>query len=322
MRDAATWLARMKGPDALAWQSEFELWLGADDLHRMAYSHIAETYSLGKNLNPTKIEFLVQAEEETKARRLRRLAAMVGLAMVVMTPLIYLMRPTTIAERGTAAPPSQFSTRIGEIRSVDLADGSIVTLDTNTYLDVVFGRDRRELWLKKGRARFNVAHDGRTFVVHAGAGTVVAHGTVFDVRVDGARAMVRLIQGAIDVHVPGKVQSEGVIHRALPGQAVAFDDSHGVVAVAPSQETEIVQTTWPDALLDFDGATLGEMAAEANRYSDERLIIADPALATRRVSGTFRVGDPERLADRLAILLDARVGRTPDGDITLNGQSR
>lgn len=323
LRDAAAWFARMKGPDAATCQAEFEAWLGNDQLHRTAYSRVAETYSLGKNLDRSEYRASRRKQHPTKWKRLGRPAMLACLAALVATPLAFWLRPAP--ETGTGHRPVmayKFATRMGEIRAVKLGDGSVVTLDTDTHLGVTFGSERRELWLEQGRARFDVTHDGRTFIVHAGGGTVIARGTLFDVRVDSGRATVRLLRGAIDVNLPTKTSGEPRVRTVQPGQAVAFDDVRGIVALAPAQRTEIVQTTWPDALLDFDNVTVRDFVAEANRYAEKRLVVSDPALAARRISGTFRVGDPGRLAGHISVLLDAEVRQSPNGDFILVGRSR
>ena len=130
------------------------------------------------------------------------------------------------------------------------------------------------------------------------------------------------LRGAIDVNLPTKTSGEPRVRTVQPGQAVAFDDVRGIVALAPAQRTEIVQTTWPDALLDFDNVTVRDFVAEANRYAEKRLVVSDPALAARRISGTFRVGDPGRLAGHISVLLDAEVRQSPNGDFILVGRSR
>src|SRR5229473_648456 len=76
------------------------------------------------------------------------------------------------------------ATAVGQQRNVTLADGSTVTLNTNTILETDLRRRTREIYLRKGEAHFQVAHDrSRPFLVHAGDAVVRAVGTAFEVRV-------------------------------------------------------------------------------------------------------------------------------------------
>src|SRR3546814_15110866 len=81
-------------------------------------------------------------------------------------------------------PVTELASKIGEIRTVALEDGSRVTLDTDTILHIAYSPTERGLKLERGRARFDVSYDAsRPFVVFAGGGSITAHGTVFDVAV-------------------------------------------------------------------------------------------------------------------------------------------
>lgn len=80
---------------------------------------------------------------------------------------------------------STYGTQVGEQRSVQLADGSVVRLDTNSRIRVKLSGSERQIDLLEGQALFEVAHDtSRPFRVRADAMTVTALGTVFDVRLD------------------------------------------------------------------------------------------------------------------------------------------
>src|SRR3546814_5749054 len=74
-------------------------------------------------------------------------------------------------------PVTELASKIGEIRTVALEDGSRVTLDTDTILHIAYSPTERGLKLERGRARFDVSYDAsRPFVVFAGGGSITAHG--------------------------------------------------------------------------------------------------------------------------------------------------
>ena len=75
------------------------------------------------------------------------------------------------------------ATAVGQQRTVTLADGSIVALNTNTIVETDLNHRLRQIYLRKGEAHFQVAHDrSRPFLVHAGDAVVRAVGTAFEVR--------------------------------------------------------------------------------------------------------------------------------------------
>src|SRR5690606_5459811 len=83
---------------------------------------------------------------------------------------------------------------------VTLADGSMVTLDSDTRMLARIGSGRRDITLLAGRALFDVAKDPhRPFVVEAGGRTITALGTMFDVDVSPTELRVTLAEGVVAV---------------------------------------------------------------------------------------------------------------------------
>ena len=184
---------------------------------------------------------------------------------------------------------------------VRLADGSGVQLGAGTLLETAFDAGRRTIRLWRGQARFEVAHEGRPFVVLAGGGSVTARGTVFDVAVaDGRRIEVRLLEGAVDVALPATASKAGrpEVRRLAAGESLSF-----VPAPAASRAASPAI-----AARDFEAVPVAVLVAEANRGAARPIRLADTTLADQRVSGRFRVDDTELLAQRLAALF----GRTAD----------
>src|SRR6202034_3836256 len=92
-------------------------------------------------------------------------------------------------------------TAAGQHRDVTLADGSIVSLNTNTIVETDLSRKLRQIYLRKGEAHFQVAHDrSRPFLVHAGDAVVRAVGTEFEVRLrEDKHVEVLVNEGRVEV---------------------------------------------------------------------------------------------------------------------------
>ena len=210
-----------------------------------------------------------------------------------------------------------YATAVGERNSVTLPDGSVVTLNTDTVLRTVAARDRRLVYLDRGQAFFRVAKDAdRPFIVHAAGRTVTALGTAFDVRVEGKRFEVTLVEGKVRVEAPAPVTAVAAPAGGPPAapavrttemlagdRFVASTDTEWVVAHADTAK----QTSWLVGRLKFEDEPLGQIAAEFGRYSNRKIVIDDPVLAARPVSGTFRADDEEAFAEALEIAGVARI---------------
>lgn len=297
---AAAWFARMRGPDAAADRPAFEAWLMASPAHLEAYNWIAEVFSLGRlvGMESDAIPKAIPA----RGRQLQAALAVALLLAISVAGWSFLRhRPDRIAPIATrlsaASGRDLADTVIGQIRTIGLPDGSRMTLDTDSAVAIVYRGDVRRLELTRGRARFDVAHEARPFVVVAGNGTITAHGTVFDVgMISGGAVMVRLLRGRIDVALSTGAAGKAATRWLTPGQQVAFRTS-----ILPSARVAVTpDDRWPQGMLDCDGMALTEVVAHANRYARPQLVLADPSLGALKVSGAFRIDRPQLLAQRLA----------------------
>ncbi|MCP6755955.1 FecR domain-containing protein, partial [Klebsiella pneumoniae] len=76
-----------------------------------------------------------------------------------------------------------YTTARGELRSVELADGSVVHINTQSRIDVNLSPRAREVRLVGGEALFKVQRDTtRPFLVYSGNAVIQAIGTQFNVR--------------------------------------------------------------------------------------------------------------------------------------------
>ncbi|MEJ0035692.1 MAG: FecR domain-containing protein [Gammaproteobacteria bacterium] len=104
----------------------------------------------------------------------------------------------------TLSSPEQFQTKVGEQRSVLLADGSRVTLNTASKIEVQLRSDHRVVQLVQGEALFEVAHDTRRpFDVHVGDVVVRAVGTQFDIDRRAKRTVVTVVEGRVAMIAAG-----------------------------------------------------------------------------------------------------------------------
>jgi transmembrane sensor len=186
------------------------------------------------------------------------------------------------------ARPEQFQTKLGEQRSVLLADGSRVTLNTASKIEVRLEREHRVVQLLQGEALFEVAHDPqRPFDVRTGDVVMRAVGTHFDVDRRTTRTTLTVVEGRV------AVISAGASTEHLPvlsrGERVVID-SAGPGAVQQSVNlTEAI--AWTQRQLVFQRRPLGEVAEEFNRYNADRIEIRSAALRAQEVTGTFRSDD-------------------------------
>ncbi|PLR25648.1 hypothetical protein SGCZBJ_10505 [Caulobacter zeae] len=201
------------------------------------------------------------------------------------------------------ADPNHLVAEIGQVRRQVLVDGSTVTLNTGSVLDVRYGPDGRRVRLVKGEAFFDVVHDpSRPFVVESRAGSARVLGTAFDVRLQGERAKVSVLRGAVRVH-PANGGGMAVLRA---GQGAWLD---GAAPEALALEDPAAVDAWRQGRLVVYHRPLAEVVDEIGRYRRGKVFVRGQALAARPVSGVFDVARPDAAIDALAASLDLRTAR-------------
>jgi transmembrane sensor len=302
--EAAAWLTRLRGAPTAEDQIAFEEWYSADPGHAAAYDAVLETWSLvGQAARPNR--------STVRPRRRRHYGLAAVAATIVIAFLAYAAFAGDSMSRGSDRAV-ELASRTGEIRPLQLADGSRVILDTATLLQTDYSADVRRITLLQGRARFLVARDkGRPFIVATTAGLVVAHGAVFDVALVGPRTTVSPIEGSLEVRPVATADPRRPSRstRLVPGQrAVLVDgeiDKEPVQSVRPGAD-------WPNGMLSFEDAPLDQVVAAANRYSAVQIVLADPTVVSLRFTGTFKATDTEQLANLLAAMFSLDLTRGND----------
>jgi transmembrane sensor len=186
----------------------------------------------------------------------------------------------------------QYVTPIGGLANVPIEDGSRITLNTNSQLQVALTPAVRHIALEQGEAFFEVARDpNRPFVVEAGGQRIVAVGTKFSVRRDGDSIEVVVTEGKVRMEVhEARAKRAGATQAPvfLTAGYIAHSNAAGLLVQHKSLEEAENRLSWRMGVLTFRDLALGEAVAEFNRYNSRKIVIADPAVAVLKVEGNFR----------------------------------
>ena len=225
---------------------------------------------------------------------------------IVVLPRAVNQPVRNLIETGTAAT-----------RAVALDDGSRIVLDRSSRLRVAFTNSGRDVELLDGQAHFEVAKDARRpFRVRTKSAEVIAIGTMFDVATLPTRTTVTLIEGRVNVRtITDTPQVESRVEALTPGQQL------GITGDGQLLDKKVVQienvTAWQRGTIVIDDAPLPEALAAMNRYSMTRIVVLGPSLQSRRVSGTFRIGDVETEAIALQRFFGLRETSRSEREIVL-----
>lgn len=299
--EAADWLARRnRGDHGPAEQREFLLWLNASDENYRAYAEAEALWERLSGLNAFAGRQLADARRYLAGKRRRREFQRLAAAAVVLlvAGLAWYFDPLGHLNDQT------YRTAQGQIRSIDLADGSRLELDTASEVRVHYSRRSREIRLARGRAAFTVAHgDWRPFEVFAGQARVRDIGTQFEVQQRPEGVAVAVLDGAVEISgAPG-----GVPVTLRRGQGIAF--SSAGQASPPRAIDVAAHSAWREGKLVFRARPLREVLVELGRYQPARLSVTDPGILDTEVSGAFPIGDLPQTMQTIAATLPVRITR-------------
>jgi transmembrane sensor len=203
----------------------------------------------------------------------------------------------------------RFETQHGQQTMQRLADGSILHLNTDTSLEVMFDERGRNLRLETGEVLFTVAHENaRKFRVTAGDAEIVAVGTRFNVRLQDTSTIITVVEGAVEVGTNVAAQAPASRTLRIPAGYQARIDGGVLPAQSEAVDTEAT-VAWLQHKIAFESRPLGEVADEFNRYAAVRFVIEDENLRGLRVSGVFNAYDSNSFVAFLESLDGVRVER-------------
>ncbi len=325
--EAALWTARLSdGPLSGAQEKAFVAWVKRSPRHEQEIRALASFWDgLDRML----------AEDQLKAvrsggfvrRNLPRLAQVAAVALVVFG--FFSVYQGSEAPTEDAGFEAQYSASIGNNKEVTLPDGSSAFLNTDSQIDVMYSETSRTIRLVKGEVLFDVTpNKNRPFVVLARTGVVRAVGTVFTVRLVENKVAVMVTEGRVELSslsLPGSVLDDPDSISVQPktlmsleaGQTASFSDKIEAVSQIDADMIE-KRLAWRDALLIFDGESLGDVIGDVSRYTPDKIIITSPELEELAISGVFPTGETSALIHTLEQSFGVSARYSADGTIYLS----
>jgi transmembrane sensor len=354
--EASEWFVECRAGDLdRAARAEFDRWLRKSPEHQTAYLEIAAIWNEGPDLDPANrwdLDRLIAQAAEDPANIValdpsrtgapaaaRDDSRSLGAALAGRRRLLAIAASILLTTAALAAyiltAGGVYATEFGEQRSLALADGSTVQLNSLSKLRIHYSDHERTVDLLRGEALFRVAKDPtRPFIVHSGPAAVKAVGTQFDVYRKADGTIVTVVEGRVAIlrtpeprhsssmtparsdegHRPSLSQRESdpAQQNLAPGTdalELARRDGLGAIVLTAGEQITVSETaasrtprpnlagatSWTQRQLVFDSASLAEVAEEFNRYNARELVIDPSALGALHISGVFSSTDPASL---------------------------
>jgi transmembrane sensor len=303
---ASHWVAVLKrGEPSVRDRRALKAWLATDAANAAALDLMLEVWD---RLEPLRhrADGMVRTQAKAKRQSQRQRPALIwapvgGLALAGLAAALLLVPPSV----------QTYTTGLGEMKSIALADHSTVWLNTDSRLSVALSPFGRQLKLERGEGEFKVAHEAlRPFIVSTANASVRATGTDFSVRAEPDGSRIVLVQGRVKVS------------RSDDGETA--DLRAGTVLVAPlsgafrlSKADPDFDLAWRRGQLVFYERPIGEVVQEFARYTGVKVRFTDEAARRTRISGAFRATDFKAFLRDVATLYHIHSSTDKDAEVVI-----
>lgn len=295
IREASLWFVRLGTDDVCAADTAaWRRWLEASPQHRAAWDRVEQLgRQFGQVDRQAGIAVLDRPRSSSRRQALKVLSLALGAGGLTAAGMQW--------QTWTAA----LSTRVGERRSVTLDDGSVLTLNTDSAADVHFSGSERLVILRRGELHLashaDARQPARPLRVATPMGQVTALGTRYTVRLLDGQAWTAVTEGAVRIQpADGGAEAASTVRAGL----AAYFDRSVVQPARPSPHG----AAWVQGALYADNMRLDDFIDELGRHRPGRLA-CDPAVAGLRISGSFPLGDTDRILAAVERALPVRTER-------------
>ncbi len=259
----------------------FKQWSARDPAHAEAF---ARACRLWEALGPAGEVAAAKVQQRARMGTLMRRRAFLGgaLAASAAGAAYIAVRPPLGLWPSVSELRADYRTGIGEQRSVALAGGPSLELNTRTSIafDPAAG-GAAHMQLISGEAAVSVTPDiTKPVEIAAAGGRVIATDSTFNLRCDGDTVVATCLSGAIDV----RLGQHSAQLRADQQVTYSADGLGPIKTIDPA-----MVTAWKDGLLIFHSTPLADAVAEINRYRSGRIIVTNAALGQRLFNARFRI---------------------------------
>lgn len=347
---AADWVVRRDGGLSPAERRALGEWKGADAQHAAELARMEAAWrSLDGMGNVRELQAMADAvvmRARAQARRRRMAGLAAGLFAAAAAVVVGVVGWTSYqAESPVLLETANKNYRVlaSSLQRMILPDGSVAELNGASRIEVDFTPASRNVRLLEGEAHFIVAKNPeRPFFVSAGAVTVRAVGTAFNVRLASEVIEVLVTEGQVKLepakaaavspnHIPGTAvgaasaapESNASGPDLVAGQRAVISRAEGAspasAAVGQVDRAGIEEALgWQSTRLVFNNTPLSEVVEGFNRCNSHRLTIGDSSIRDRTLTGVFRADNVEGFARLLRHSIDVKAElRTPTETVLL-----
>lgn len=235
----------------------------------------------------------INAKIDNKKRNWWHYASVAAAAILacVVAFSIYFETPTEVKY-------VSYSTGAGEVKRIELNDGTLVILNAMTTLNVPETMEGGRSVTLDGEAWFEVKSDTENpFTVISGLQRIVVTGTKFNVSAYGSdqKFITTLYEGRVNIYI----EIDSITLK--PREMVVYDLSNRNLSVTSAVDADA--SAWIQGFIIYDNIPVSDLCMILERKFGVHISVASDSVAQEKVSVSFRNGETlEQITSVLATL--------------------
>ncbi|MCF4972265.1 DUF4880 domain-containing protein [Pseudomonas lactis] len=291
---AVHWLLEMQqGALNPRQQAAWQQWLNAHIEHQRAWEQIQRVNQRLRGVPSPLAHAALNAPTSSNRRQALKLLLILGAGSAAAWSLRqqHILPPLT----------ADYRSPVGQRRTVQLADGSQLQLNTGSAVDVHFDGQQRLVRLLEGEILLTARAGQAPLHVLTGQGLLSSQAARLTVRQFNDHTQLAVLAGQVEV-MPNRYN----------GLALSVNAAHQVNFTRKGGDTprptDANSGAWADGMLVAAHMRLEDFLSELGRYRRGQLH-CDPQVANLLLSGSYPLDDSERILDLLEISLPVKVRR-------------
>lgn len=313
---ARDWLVLLNSGAATEQQrADFGRWMAASEAHEQAFVEYEQVWQqLGQLAPRTRAELRASVADLPAAGWRAWLQLLDGRRWqaAALASVLVLGVWVVLAGRELADPEiSRYQTAQAQLQTINLPDGSQLSLAAQTQLSAWQTKGERHVELLAGQAFFVIAKNPKKpFYVSVGGTRIRVLGTRFDVNKLNGQVRVNVEEGVVSVEArtpePNSATQVLVLTAGKTVTQLAGGSFSALGDIDPA-----AAALWRSGRLEYNNATLAEVIAEVNRYYDGEIIVHH-SLQQQRITLALTTAEVNQVPHILSQLLPIKLQQGAD----------
>ena len=300
-QQANDWLVKLETGAMNAGDEErFVSWIEQSEQHGLAFQQAEQTWQLMHRVDDAQLQ--PSSSHQTVSKEDTRRGTWWSIASVFIVMLLSAFWWQDLYIASTA----DHLTATGERSVFTLSDGSEITLNTDSAIQLSLDNEQRVVTILEGEMYVEVAPDAqRPFIVQAGDMKVTALGTAFIVRYQQEKSSVVVTEHSVKVEA-GEVESAQAIVEQ--GQRISWLQDTERLTHIESVNTAHANA-WRQGKLVFQEQTLEYVINELDRYYPGKIFVTDKASRLLTISGVLDTEQPLEALQELTLTIPIKINQ-------------